>query len=278
MAATSSASSSGPLTISQSASGPAIIGQAETFTITVTNTTTSAATNVFLGDLLPAGARVTGTITGTSPNLCAKGGAGGQQGFACLVGTLPPAGTLTAAGTDAASFTLGFSIIPSTSSIDNKAATTGFANGAFTSNSVDLVLALSGSTAVGGGTTTDVQVTGFASTGSPVAGSQFSYIYQVKNNGPLVASAVTFTDTLPAGEGYVGSGNTVSGLCSNNAGTVSCSLGDLAVGATALVGIAVTAPTGLASGTQITDTGSVTTTSTESNTSNNSFNVTVKVQ
>jgi uncharacterized repeat protein (TIGR01451 family) len=267
MAATSSASSSGSLTISQLASGPAIVGQTETFSITVTNITGGDATNVFLGDLLPAGARLTGPLP--NPNFCAKGGSGGQQGFACLVGTLA----------QGASFNIVFSIVPSTTTIDNKAATTGFANGAFTSNSSDLVLALSGSTVTTtNNTTTDVQVTGFASTGSPVAGSQFSYIYQVKNNGPLVASAVTFTDTLPVDEGYVGSGNSVTGLCSNNAGAISCSLGDLAVGASALVGITVTAPTDLTSGSVVSDTGSVATTTAESSTTNNNFTVSIKVQ
>jgi uncharacterized repeat protein (TIGR01451 family) len=271
MAATSSASSAGPLSVSQVATGPATVGQAETFTITVTNTTSGQAFDVFLGDQLPAGARLTGPLP--NPNLCAKGGSGGTQAFACLVGTLGAAGS----GTDV--FSITFSIIPSTTSIDNRAATTGFANGSFVSNSVDLVIALSGSTVTTTSTTTDVQVTGFASTGSPTAGSQFAYVYQVKNNGPLVASAVTFTDTLPADEGYIGAGNSVTGLCSNNAGTITCGLGDLAVGAQALVGIAVTAPTDLTFGSLVSDTGSASSATTpDSNLSNNSFTVTVKVQ
>ena len=263
--------SAGPLTISQMATGTETVNQVETFTITVTNTTSAAATNVFLGDTLPSGARLTGTLP--NPNLCAKGGSGGTQAFACLVGTL-------GAG---ASFNITFQIIPSTTSITNHAATTGFAGGSFVSNAVDLIVALSGgstTTTTSSSTTADVQVTGFASTGQPAAGSQFGYVFQVKNNGNATASAVTFTDALPAGETYVGAGNSVTGLCSNNAGTVSCSLGDLAVGASALVGISVDAPTGLTSGTQITvtDVGSVASATTDTNLSNNSFPVTIKVQ
>jgi large repetitive protein len=261
-------SSAGPLAISQSATGTETIGQVETFTITVTNTTAGVANNVFLGDTLPAGARLTGALP--NPNLCARTGSGGLQAFACLVGPL-------AAG---ASFNITFQIIPSTSSITNHAATTGFAGGSFVSNTVDLVIALTGggSTTVPSSSSADVQITGFATTGQPTAGSSFGYVYQVKNNGPQVASAVTFTDTLPAGEGYVGAGNSVTGLCSNNAGTVSCSLGDLAVGASALVGIQVTAPTGLVSGTQITNVGNAASATADSNANNNSFAVTVKVQ
>jgi large repetitive protein len=258
-------SSPGPLTISQSATGTETINQVETFTITVTNTTTAVANNVFLGDTLPAGARLTGTLP--NPNMCAKTGSGGSQAFACLAGPL-------SAG---ASFSISFQIIPSTSSIDNHAATTGFAGGSFVSNAVDLVIALSGGSATTS-TSTDVQITGFASTGQPAAGSSFGYVYQIKNNGPQVASAVSFTDTLPSGEGYIGSGNSVTGLCSNNAGTVSCSLGDLAVGASALVGIQVTAPTGLASGTAISNVGNATSATVDSNLNNNSFAVTIKVQ
>ena len=261
-------SSPGPLTITQQATGTETVGQVETFTISVTNTTTAAATNVFLGDALPVGARLTGPLP--NPNFCAKGGSGGVQAFACLVGTLAPG----------ANFTVSFQVIPSTTSITNRAATTGFAGGSFVSNAVDLTVALaSGSTTTTtGGTTTDVQITGFATTGGPQAGSQFGYVFQVKNNGPIAASSVTFSDTLPAGETFVGAGNSVTALCSNTAGTVSCSLGDLAVGASALVGISVDAPTGVAAGTQVTNTGTAASATPDTNVNNNSFAVTVKVQ
>jgi large repetitive protein len=266
LASVAPVTSPGALSISQQATGTETVGQVETFTITVTNTTAAAATNVFLGDTLPVGARLTGPLP--NPNFCAKGGSGGQQAFACLAGTLN-------AG---ASFSITFQIIPSTSSITNHAATTGFA-GPFVTNSVDLTVALSGATTpVVSSTSADLQVTGFATTGQPKAGSQFGYVFQVKNNGPAVASGVTFSDALPAGETYLAAGNSVTGLCSNNAGTVTCSLGDLASGASALVGITVDAPTGLVSGSQVTDTGTVASATSDGNQRNNAFPVTVKVQ
>src|SRR4051812_18320217 len=54
--------------------------------------------------------------------------------------------------------------------------------------------------AAGGGGTgsgADLQVSGSASTGSPVAGTPFIYAFQIKNSGPSAASATTFTDQLP---------------------------------------------------------------------------------
>ena len=179
----------GPLTISQSTSGPPTVGLPVTFTITVTNTTSGQATDVFLGDTLPIGARLTGALP--NPNRCAKGGASGSQAFACLVGTLG------ASGSGSESFSINFTIIPSASTLDNKAATTGFAGGSFVTNSVDLILGAAPAP-------TDVQITGSSSTGSPSAGSPFAYVFQVKNSGPQLASAVSFSDTLPAGERVLG--------------------------------------------------------------------------
>src|SRR5437868_1627333 len=58
----------------------------------------------------------------------------------------------------------------------------------------------------GGGTSTgaDLQVSGSASTGSPIAGQPFNYIFQVRNSGPEDAGGATFTDQLPAGTTFVG--------------------------------------------------------------------------
>jgi uncharacterized repeat protein (TIGR01451 family) len=254
-----SASSPGPLTISQSTSGPPTVGLPVTFTITVTNTTSGQASDVFLGDTLPIGARLTGALP--NPNRCAKGGASGSQAFACLVGTLG------ASGSGSESFSINFTIIPSASTLDNKAATTGFAGGSFVTNSVDLILGAAPAP-------TDVQITGSSSTGSPSAGSPFAYVFQVKNSGPQLASAVSFSDTLPAGERVLGAFST-SGTCTTSAGTVSCNLGDLAVGSSALIGVGVTAPT--TAGTYV-NSASVSSGVTDTNPANNTVSVTIQVK
>ena len=68
--------------------------------------------------------------------------------------------------------------------------------------------------------------------GSPkpvTAGDNLTYTLEATNNGPSVASSVTVSDPLPAGTTFV-SVTPSAGTCSESAGTVSCSLGDLAVG------------------------------------------------
>lgn len=67
-----------------------------------------------------------------------------------------------------------------------------------------------------------------------------TYTVTVTNNGPGVAGAVTLSDPLPPEVSFV-SATPSQGTCSQAAGTVSCDLGDLNVGAAANVTIVVTA-------------------------------------
>ena len=71
------------------------------------------------------------------------------------------------------------------------------------------------------------------------AGDNLTYTLEATNHGPSVASSVTVSDPLPAGTTFV-SATTSAGTCSESAGTVSCSLGDLAVGETVTIVITVT--------------------------------------
>jgi uncharacterized repeat protein (TIGR01451 family) len=72
---------------------------------------------------------------------------------------------------------------------------------------------------------TDVQVTGSASTGSPDRGATFSYTFQVKDNGPWGVADVTFSDPIPAQVSYVGANADNGSTCSQTAGIVACDLG-----------------------------------------------------
>ncbi len=66
---------------------------------------------------------------------------------------------------------------------------------------------------------------------SPLApGETASFTLTVVNNGPTAATGVTVTDTLPAGLAYAGAD---VGGCSVAAETVTCAVGDLAVGGSA---------------------------------------------
>jgi uncharacterized repeat protein (TIGR01451 family) len=74
----------------------------------------------------------------------------------------------------------------------------------------------------------------------PIAlGGTLTYTLTVTNNGPDPSTDSTVTDTLPAGVTFV-SATPSQGACSQAAGTVTCTLGSLAVGASATIQIVVT--------------------------------------
>jgi uncharacterized repeat protein (TIGR01451 family) len=70
---------------------------------------------------------------------------------------------------------------------------------------------------------------------SAQAGTQSSYTLAVKNNGPLVATQVTITDTLPSLAAFV----SASSGCSASGATVTCQVASLAVNASASFTITV---------------------------------------
>lgn len=70
-------------------------------------------------------------------------------------------------------------------------------------------------------------------------GKKLTYTLEVKNNGPDDATGVTVTDNLPAGVTYE-SATASQGSCSEAGGTVTCTIGSLASGASANVTIEVT--------------------------------------
>jgi uncharacterized repeat protein (TIGR01451 family) len=78
---------------------------------------------------------------------------------------------------------------------------------------------------------------------SAAACTPVNYSIVVTNNGPDNATSVTLVDTLPAGATPV-SVSTSVGFCTSGAGTVTCDLGSLPNGASAVVGLTVVPPTG----------------------------------
>ncbi|MDH3464107.1 MAG: DUF11 domain-containing protein [Acidimicrobiia bacterium] len=65
-----------------------------------------------------------------------------------------------------------------------------------------------------------------------------TYEITVTNFGPSVAENVVVTDTLPASLTYI-SATPEAGTCSHTAGTVTCDLGDMAVGAEVMITVVV---------------------------------------
>jgi uncharacterized repeat protein (TIGR01451 family) len=105
-------------------------------------------------------------------------------------------------------------------------------------------------------------------------GQPLDYDVGIVNQGPDAATSVTLTDTLPAGVTFV-SATPSQGTCSQASGVVTCSLGDIAAGISASVQIQVTTPTSPAT---LTNTASVTATTSDPNAANNSVSETTSVE
>ena len=121
-------------------------------------------------------------------------------------------------------------------------------------------------------TSADLSVTKTASPNPGQVGIPLSYRIVATNNGPAAATNVTVTDALPAGVTFVSSLAT-QGACSGTT-TVTCNLGTLASGASAVVTITVT-PT--AQG-QLANTATVTAGESDFDTANNSSSITTFIQ
>jgi uncharacterized repeat protein (TIGR01451 family) len=121
-------------------------------------------------------------------------------------------------------------------------------------------------------TSADLAVTKTASPNPGQVGVPLSYRIVTTNNGPAAATNVTVTDALPAGATF-GSSSATQGMCSGTT-TVTCNLGSLASGASAVVTIAVT-PT--AQG-QLANTATVTAGESDFDTANNSSSITTFIQ
>lgn len=118
----------------------------------------------------------------------------------------------------------------------------------------------------------DLALTKSMSPNPAQAGLNLSYRVQVTNNGPAQATNVTVTDTLPGGVNFVSSSST-QGSCSGTS-TVTCSLGTIASGSTAIITIVVNPPnTG-----SFNNTATVTSSETDYLPSNNTANLTTLVQ
>jgi uncharacterized repeat protein (TIGR01451 family) len=90
----------------------------------------------------------------------------------------------------------------------------------------------------------DLALAGTPSANSIVEGEFLNYTIAVTNNGPNPATAVQFTGAFNVNAGESASATTSQGTCSQVRGTVSCSLGTIAAGATVNLQIVVQATAG----------------------------------
>lgn len=226
---------------------PATAGSPLTYTITVTNSGPSTATNVNVTDNLPTGVSFT---SGSASQGTVTNAAGVVTGN---LGTLAPGASATMTiivGVNAAT----------RGTITNTASVVGAETEPVTNNN-----SASQDTVING--TVDLVITKLDSVDPVAVGGTLSYTIEVTNNGPSTATNVVVTDNLPTTLAYV-SGNSTVGTVTNAGNAVTANVGTLASGAKAIITVNTTV-SGTATGT-ITNIASVVAAEAESNNANNS--------
>lgn len=233
---------------------PVLVGQALTYTLSVSNAGPFDATGVTLSDVLPAGVTLVsvqpsqGSCEGTATLSCSLGALAVGEEASVVVQILSPnqAGSIT----DTASVT---SDLSDPDLINNNAAVT--------------VIVYTGQEP-----RSDLSITKEANAVRVSVGAQFTYTLTVSNAGPDDAAGVVVTDPLPSGLALV-SVTSTQGDCGGT-DTITCNLGTLANGASAEVTITVEAEsTG-----DLVNQASVTSSSADLDDSNNSGTATVSVR
>ena len=229
--------------------GPYLLGSEITYRLAVTNDGTADSTAVTVTDALPAGlvfvsavpsAGTCGEAAGTVT--CSIGPlATGASATVDIVATIDSIGSITNTGT---------------ASMDGGEADV-------SDNAASVTIAADGIANLAFGKTVE--------TPAPhIVGTQVTYRLTVSNDGTADSTAVTVADALPLGLGYV-SATPTAGTCSESGGTVTCSLGVIAAGASETVDIVATI---MGEG-EITNTASASMTGGEADVSDNSASVTI---
>jgi uncharacterized repeat protein (TIGR01451 family)/fimbrial isopeptide formation D2 family protein len=228
----------GPLTVAR--------GGNLTYTLVVTNRGTVAATLVQVTDPLA----VAGVTFLSNAGDCGTA-------FPCDLGTLNPGDTRTIVSTFAVD-----AAYAGPATIVNTAAVTSTTPDSNLSNNNAAV-----STLVGDAASADLTVVKFDSPDAAVAGTAVTYTLVVTNNGPGTAIGVSLVDTLPPNVTYVSS-TASQGSCAGPA-PVTCTIGSLASGANATIGITVLTSSALPAINPMVNSATVTATSTDPDPSNN---------
>ena len=239
------------LAISKTASPTtATAGQPITYTISVANGGPSVARNVQVTDVLPP------TLSGV---VLAPSAGGSCSGTTCTFPTIDAAGSATVTVTG----TVGSS---ATGTIVNRAtASSPTPDPTSANNNVERVTPVA--------TSADLQVAKSASPSPAVPGDGIEYTITVFNAGPSDAAAVTLTDPLTALAGVAASAST--GTCAVT-GSVDCTIGTVRAGETVTVTISGTVDA--ARTTDLTNTATASSSTSDPNGSNNSGSVVTTMQ
>jgi uncharacterized repeat protein (TIGR01451 family) len=245
-------------------------GNVITYTQSVTNNGPFDSLNAVFSETTPANT--------TFQSLSFPGG----SGWTCVTPAVGSAGTISCTNPDVANaasttFTVGVAVntgvVVGTVITDVDNATAGNSDPNLTNNSATV------QTTVGSSTTADLSITNTATPNPVIAGNNISYTVVVKNNGAAAAGTVAFSEAIPANTTFVSATPSPSSgwTCSVVSGTLTCSNATLASGASASFAVVLQVTAGTASGTVITDTANVASTTTDPNPNNNAATATVVV-
>jgi uncharacterized repeat protein (TIGR01451 family) len=199
---------------------PVLVGQVLTYTLNVSNSGPSDATGVELSDVLPAGV----TLVSVLPS---QGTCAGITTISCSLGTV-------AVGGDAS---VVIQVLPDQAgNITDTASVTGsLSDPDLTNNNASVTVIVY----TGLEPRADLAITKRATAVQVSVGATFTYELTINNGGPDDATGVVVTDRLPAGLTLL-SVTSTQGDCGGT-DTITCDLGALANGASAMVTITVQA-------------------------------------
>lgn len=258
---------------------PVLAGNNITYTQSVTNNGPATATGVTFTDVLPTGTNFTTTFVSLVV----------PAGWSCTTPTVGTNGTISCTYTGnsgnflsgtVSNFTLVVKVSatapPGTliSNLPSVSATT--SDPTLTNNTVSCMVTPASCTYVASPTQADVAIVKTASPEPVDQGANLTYILQVTNNGPAVATGVSVSDPLPSQVTFT-SVSTSQGTCAQAAGTVTCTLGSLSVGEVVIIIINVNAVT-FSSASLATNTATVTATTSDPDSTNNSSTVNSTIQ
>jgi uncharacterized repeat protein (TIGR01451 family) len=225
---------------------PVLVGHNLTYTIRVTNQGPSPATAVNVADNLPTVV----TFVSASSN---QGTCGGTSAINCNLGTLAIGQTVTVT----------IVVTPTAAAVPAVSNTASVTSDTFDPNTANN----SATQATTVNAVTDLALSIADSPDPVLVGDPLTYTIVATNNGPADATGVTVSDHLPSTVAFVSASSTV-GSCTQASGTVSCTIGPLANGASATVTIIVT-PQAAAAG-LLNNTASVSGAETDPDAANNS--------
>ena len=257
------------LSVTQTAPAAGNAGNTVSYHVTVANAGPSDAVAVTMSAPLPAGTTfVSVSQTNGPPFACTTPAAGGAGRIDCTIGRLAAAAS--------AAFTIVVRSASSATSGSALASTTTVSSSTPDSDTSDNSATASTTLAAAA----DVSVTKVVAPGTVQVGDTVSYDITVANAGPSDAAAVTLSDTLPAATEFV-SATQVSGpafTCTapavGQSGTLQCTIPALAAGASAVFHLAVTAGGPAVLRAALTNAATVSTSTPETNTANNSSTAT----